>query len=78
MPYLVMELVDGNDLSDVLDREGPLATLRAISVMRQLAAALEEAHRLGVVHRDIKPHKSGFVAGRAGCSRFRVTASGSP
>jgi serine/threonine protein kinase len=55
MPYLVMELVDGNDLSDVLDREGPLATLRAISVMRQLAAALEEAHRLGVVHRDIKP-----------------------
>ena len=55
MPYLVMELVDGDDLSDVLDREGPLAPLRAIAVMRQLAAALEEAHRLGVVHRDIKP-----------------------
>ncbi len=55
MPYLVMELVDGDDLSDVLDREGPLAPLRAISVMRQLASALEEAHRLGVVHRDIKP-----------------------
>ncbi|MBL9045683.1 MAG: serine/threonine protein kinase, partial [Myxococcales bacterium] len=48
---------DGDDLSDVLDREGPLAPLRAIAVMRQLAAALEEAHRLGVVHRDIKPHK---------------------
>ncbi len=55
MPYLVMELVDGDDLSDVLDREGPLAPLRAIAVMRQLAGALEEAHRLGVVHRDIKP-----------------------
>ncbi len=55
MPYLVMELVDGDDLSDVLDREGPLAPLRAIAVMRQLASALEEAHRLGVVHRDIKP-----------------------
>jgi len=55
MPYLVMELVDGDDLSDVLDREGPLTPLRAVTVMRQLAAALEEAHRLGVVHRDIKP-----------------------
>ncbi len=55
MPYLVMELIEGDQLSDVLDREGPLPPLRAVSVMRQLAAALEEAHRLGVVHRDIKP-----------------------
>lgn len=55
MPYLVMELIEGDQLSDVLDREGPLAPLRAVSFMRQLAAALEEAHRLGVVHRDIKP-----------------------
>ncbi|HNK45961.1 MAG TPA: serine/threonine-protein kinase [Pseudomonadota bacterium] len=55
MPYLVMELIEGDQLSDVLDREGPLPPLRAISVMRQLAAALEEAHRHGVVHRDIKP-----------------------
>lgn len=54
-PFLVMELIQGADLSDVLQREGTLNPLRAVKLVRQLAAALEEAHRLGVVHRDIKP-----------------------
>ena len=54
-PFLVMELVEGADLSDVLKREGQLEPLRAVKLIRQLAAGLEEAHRLGVVHRDIKP-----------------------
>jgi serine/threonine protein kinase len=76
MPYLVMELVDGDDLSDVLDREGPLAPLRAITVMRQLAAALEEAHRLGVVHRDIKPQNITTVEKRCETSRPRVRRGG--
>ena len=62
MLFLVMELVDGLDLSDVLKQEGALKPLRAITLMRQLAAALEEAHRLGVVHRDIKPHRVGADA----------------
>ena len=50
-----MELVEGVDLSEVLKSEGTLDALRAVQLMRQLASALEEAHRLGVVHRDIKP-----------------------
>ncbi len=54
-PFLVMELVEGVDLSEALKSEGTIDCLRAVQLMRQLASALEEAHRLGVVHRDIKP-----------------------
>lgn len=55
-PFLVMEFVDGKELTEVTKLEGPMAPLRAITIIRQLSAALEEAHRNGVVHRDIKPH----------------------
>ena len=54
-PFLVMELVEGVDLSEALKSEGTIDPLRSVQLMRQLASALEEAHRLGVVHRDIKP-----------------------
>ena len=55
MPFLVMEFVDGKELTDVLAQEGPMPPTRALAIVRQLASALEEAHRHGVVHRDIKP-----------------------
>ena len=55
-PFLVMEFVDGKELTDVLELEGPMPPIRAIAILRQLASALEEAHKQGVVHRDIKPH----------------------
>jgi serine/threonine-protein kinase len=55
MPFLVMEFVDGKELTDVLAAEGPMPPTRALAIIRQLASALEEAHRQGVVHRDIKP-----------------------
>ena len=54
-PYLVMELVDGEPLSAVLQREGSLDVAATLSVWRQSAAALAEAHGRGVVHRDVKP-----------------------
>ncbi len=54
-PFLVMEFVDGKELTEVMTLEGPMAPSRAIAIVRQLAAALEEAHRNGIVHRDIKP-----------------------
>ena len=55
MPFLVMEFVDGKELTDVLAQEGPMPPARALLIIRQLASALEEAHRNGIVHRDIKP-----------------------
>ena len=52
--FLVMELVDGEDLAEIL-RQGPLSVDDAVDIARQIAEGLEEAHEKGVVHRDLKP-----------------------
>src|SRR5262245_60801071 len=53
-PYLVMELIDGQSLSELL-RADPLPPDRTITIIKQVAEAIAEAHRHGIVHRDIKP-----------------------
>ncbi|MCK6551426.1 serine/threonine protein kinase, partial [Myxococcota bacterium] len=53
--YLVMELVDGEDLGQLLEREGPLAPKRAIAIVCDVLDALGAAHAAGVIHRDVKP-----------------------
>lgn len=53
--YLVMEYVEGVDLSEILKRSGPLSVAESISAIRQAALALGYAHQQGIVHRDIKP-----------------------
>jgi serine/threonine protein kinase len=53
--YVAMELVDGPDLREVLEREGPLEPARALRWMRDAALGLAAAHRKGLVHRDVKP-----------------------
>ena len=53
--YLVMELLHGRDLGDILRDEGALSPRRVARLVRQMSAALTEAHGLGIVHRDLKP-----------------------
>lgn len=53
--YLAMECVDGADLREILRREAPLETGRALRLVAQVADALDAAHKLGLVHRDVKP-----------------------
>jgi serine/threonine protein kinase len=53
--YLVMELVEGLNLRTIINDAGPLPAALAAEIVRQVCAALAEAHRQNIVHRDIKP-----------------------
>ncbi|WP_248242462.1 serine/threonine-protein kinase [Microbacterium kunmingense] len=53
--FLVMELVPGEALSTILERDGALSTDKTLDIVAQTAAALQAAHAAGLVHRDIKP-----------------------
>lgn len=53
--FLVMELVDGESLQAIIDREGPLPLQRALHLGVQIAAALDFAAAQGLVHRDLRP-----------------------
>jgi len=53
--WLEMPLMPGEDLQDRLQREGPLPPRIALGIVRQVASALDSAHALGLIHRDVKP-----------------------
>ncbi len=53
--FLAMELLDGRDLTTVIRQNGLLSVEQAVHVTVQMAASLQEAHNMGLVHRDIKP-----------------------
>jgi len=64
-PYLVMELLIGETLRDVVDREGALTAERALPFIRQAAAGLAAMHAKGIIHRDVKPNNL-FMCGPVG------------
>lgn len=67
--YVAMQLVRGGDLHTLLD-DGPLAPARALSIIEQLASALDTAHEAGLVHRDVKPGNVLLEGDRAVLSDF--------
>ena len=55
IPWLAMELLDGEELAKRIQRKGLLAPQETLEIFRQLCHALGEAHKNGLVHRDLKP-----------------------
>ncbi len=53
--FIVMQLIDGEDLAAILHKNGPLDPADAVRIAIGVASALEAAHRRGIVHRDVKP-----------------------
>jgi hypothetical protein len=68
MPVLVMELVDGESLAARLDRDGPLPAEEAARIGADVGEALYQAHRQGIIHRDVKP--GNVLLGRDGSTRL--------
>ena len=62
--FIVMEFVEGETLSQALNREGRFSPARAVQIATQICDVLDEAHRLGIVHRDLKP--SNILLGKRG------------
>jgi eukaryotic-like serine/threonine-protein kinase len=55
LPYLVMEFLEGEELTDLIRRAAPLDPRTVQVLVEQIASALEAAHGRGIVHRDLKP-----------------------
>jgi hypothetical protein len=62
-PYIVMELMPGDNLDDLVRRRGPLPPEEALAKILDVVDGLAEAHRLGLVHRDVKPSNCFLEAG---------------
>jgi serine/threonine protein kinase len=74
--YIAMEFVEGEQLTELLAREGALPVLRAAGIALQVAAALQAAHDLGIVHRDLKPDNIMLTRGRDGADGVKVVDFG--
>lgn len=75
-PYLVMDYLEGKNLSEVLKEEGTMEPGRALSIFQQIAEALKHAHEKNVIHRDIKPTNIILTRTESGAEIARIVDFG--
>ncbi len=76
--YYVMPFIAGESLRDLLTRDGALPVDEAVSIVREVAEALDYAHRAGIVHRDIKPENILLHEGHAVVADFGIARALDP
>jgi len=72
LAYLVMEYLDGSSLADVLRQESNLPLEWCVDVIEQICSAVDEAHRAGILHRDLKPDNIWLEPNRRGGYTVKV------
>lgn len=75
-PYMVMELLSGHDLEQELTTHGGMRPQRALPLIRGVLDALGDAHRQGIVHKDLKPSNLFLVQDRRGREVMKITDFG--
>jgi serine/threonine-protein kinase len=71
-PFIVMELLEGETLSKVMDREGPMTAIHAVQLLLPIADGLSAAHAKGLVHRDVKPDNVLLVVSDEGIAQPKL------
>lgn len=69
-PFLVMEILEGENLGEFLKKHGPLQLNEALDLLLQVAEALSHVHKAGIVHRDLKP--SNIILQSADLSNLKI------
>ncbi|WP_437652757.1 protein kinase domain-containing protein [Sorangium sp. So ce1182] len=72
VPYIVMEFLEGEDLSDVIRARGQLDVAEAADYVLQACVAMAEAHAAGIVHRDLKPANLFLTTAPGGAKLIKV------
>ena len=72
VPYMVMERLDGTDLSDLRKSLGPLPIPDAVRYLLETCSAINEAHAMGIIHRDLKPANLFLARRRDGTTTIKV------